>query len=104
GTCFVSSAPRARPDTGSWLMLVSGTPKRVILEPRYPASTLQFLPKVFCSVKFHCCMYPEPVLRSTPKTPWPSPEFGLGGVTSTVGPFERTNAGLILSSDRWPTL
>src|ERR1700680_1994542 len=73
--------PRERYCEGSWLMFASGMPSRVFFEPRYESSTFQFVAMVFSTVKFHCCEYPEPLLRSTPKTPCPRPEFGFGAVT-----------------------
>src|SRR5437868_13384927 len=85
-------------------MLASGTPRLVSFAPRYPISAFQFFPSVFCSVKFHCCAYPDPVSVSTPKTPWPRPEFGFGGMICTAGPCDKTKAGLILSCDLCPEL
>src|SRR5215469_15663798 len=85
-------------------MFQSGIPNRVFFAPRYNTSKFQFLPTVFSTVKFHCCEYPEPLSRCTPKTPWPKPELGLGGVTWTVGPFESANAAFTLSCDCWPSV
>src|SRR4051812_7602497 len=85
-------------------MLASGIPSRVFLEPRYDISRFQLAPNVRSAVRFHCCEYPEPLCRSTPKTPWPSPEFGLGAVTCTVGPFDSRNAAFRLSADCCPTV
>src|SRR5438309_1893634 len=85
-------------------MFASGMPRRVFFDPRYEASTFQFFAMVFSTVRFHCCEYPDPLCRSTPNTPCPSPEFGFGAVTCTDGPFESVNAALTLSGDCCPTV
>src|SRR6516162_3572220 len=85
-------------------MLASGIPRRVFFEPRYDTSIFQVFMKLLPIVRLRCCEYPEPLVRSTPKTPWPKPEFELGDVTCTVGPLDKLNAALMLSSDCCPTV
>src|SRR6476660_2657768 len=85
-------------------MFASGIPSRVFFDARYPASKFQCSPKVLCSVRFHCCEYPDPLLRSTPNTPCPSPELGFGAATETAGPLDSVNAAFTLSCDCWPTV
>src|SRR5215469_172514 len=80
GTRVSSAEPIVRYWDGSWLILASGMPRRVFLEPRYATSKFKLLAIVFSTVKFHCCEYPEPLFRSVAKTPWPKPEFGFGAV------------------------
>src|SRR5262245_35465064 len=84
-------------------MLLSGIPMFVIFDPRYETSTTVFVVNSRCTDAFHCCTYPDPSPASTAKTPCPRPASGVGLTGVTVGPFDSTNAGEMLSSVRSDT-
>src|SRR5580765_1614363 len=97
-TVCVSALPRANCSTVSWFRLTSGTPRCVAFDPTYATSKESDGVSSRCTVRFHCCTYPDPRLRSTENTPCPSPASGVGSTGATDGPFARTNAGVLLSS------
>src|ERR1035438_5823462 len=55
GTLTVKADPIARFAAGTWFRLDSGSPRCVFFDPRYPISKLTSRPRVFWTVKFHCC-------------------------------------------------
>src|SRR5262245_40516141 len=84
-------------------MLLSGIPMFEIFDPRYETSTTVFVVSSRWTDTFHCCAYPDRRSGSTVNAPCPRPASGVGATGVTVGPFDSTNAGEMLSSVRSET-